>query len=147
MSFLHLAANEVDRTKTVYTFAGENIDPKKNMDIAWVGESFSLNGKQYSAVDMNHPDNPKGTKTSAYRDYGRFGMFPKTSVKSGESFTFKYRFIVAEGEMPSAEIIQKTCNEFTGGAGAVPKTTVKPADKSGSPKPKEAKPAKKLDAK
>lgn len=136
-------ANEVDRTKTVYTYAGENVDPKKALDLAWVGECFALNGKSYSAVEMNHPDNPKGTRTSAYRDYGRFGMFPKTSIKSGESFTFKYRFLVAEGEMPSAEVIQKTCNEFTGKSEATPKTTVKPADKPAPPKPKADKPAKK----
>jgi len=134
-------ANEVETAKTVYTFPGENTDPRKDLDLAWVGETFSLGGKLYSAVAMNHPDNPKGTKTSAYRDYGRFGFFPKTSIKSGESFTFKYRFMVAEGEMPSAEVIQKACNEFTGKSDPVPKTTVKPADKPAPPKPKDAKPA------
>lgn len=136
-------AQEVDRTKTVYTYAGEHVDPRKDLDLAWIGETFSLKEKLYSAVEMNHPDNPQGTKTSAYRDYGRFGMFPKTSIKSGESFAFKYRFLVAEGEMPAAEIIQKTCNEFTGKSDAAPKTTVKPADKAAPPKPKGAKPEKK----
>jgi len=136
-------ANEVDRAKTVYVFPGENVDPKKNLDIAWVGETFSLNGKLYSTVAINHPDNPIGSKTSAYRDYGRFGFFPKTSIKSTESFTFKYRFLVAEGEMPCAENIQKICNEFTGKSDVVPKVTVRPADKPAPPKPKAARPEKK----
>ncbi|MDD4870281.1 MAG: PmoA family protein [Kiritimatiellae bacterium] len=136
-------ANEIDRAKTIYTFPGENVDPRKDLDLTWVGESFTLNGKQYSAVQMNYPGNPSGAKTSAYRDYGRFGMFSKASIKSGESLTFKHRFIVAEGEMPSVEVIQKSCNEFTGKSDPVPKTTVKPADKPAPPKPKVAKPVKK----
>ena len=129
-------ANEVDRTKTIYVFPGENVDPHKSLDLPWMGESFSLNGKRYSAVAMNHPGNPKATKISAYRDYGRFGFFPKTVIKAGESFTFRYRFVVAEGEMPPVGLIQKTWNDFAGKSEPEPKTTVRPADKPAPPKPK-----------
>jgi len=121
-------ANEVDRAKTTYVYAGENVDPHKTLDLPWIGETFSLNGKLYSAVEMNHPGNPAGTKISAYRNYGRFGFFPKTTIKAGESFTFQYRFLVAEGEMPSAEFIQKCWNEYAGKSESAPKITVRPAE-------------------
>ena len=39
-------------------------------------DEAALNGKKYSVVFLNHPDNPKGAHISAYRDYGRFGIFP-----------------------------------------------------------------------
>ncbi len=132
-------ASEVDRAKTAYTYAGEKVDPHKAADLAWIGETFALNGKSYSVAEMNHPSNPKGTRVSAYRDYGRFGMFPATAIKSGESFTFNYRFLVAEGEMPSAEVLQKACNAFTGQTAATPAVTVKPAEKPAPTKAKEPK--------
>ncbi len=117
-------ANEVDPKETIYVFPGEGADPKKDVDYAWVGETYSLGGKKYSAVIMNHPENPKSTKFSAYRDYGRFGAFPRAEIKGGEALTLRYRFLVAEGEMPAAEAIQACCNEFAGTKDPAPKTTV-----------------------
>ena len=61
-------------------------------------------GKQYSVVEMSHPENPKGTKWSAYRNYGRFGAFPVATIKAGKPLVLKYRFVIADGEMmPAAE--------------------------------------------
>ncbi len=87
---------------------------------------------------MSAPTNPKGTRWSAYRDYGRFGAYPKAAVKSGESLTLKYRFLIAYGDMPPAEFIQKIDDQFTGAATptATPKTTVKPAEVSNPAAPK-----------
>ncbi len=132
-------ANEVDRTKTTYLYAGDKVEPHKVTDPSWIGETFALNGKSYSVVEMNHPGNPKGTRVSAYRNYGRFGMFPTTPVKSGESVTFNYRFLVAEGEMPSPDVIQKTCNAFTGQTADTPAVTAKPAEQPAPTKAKEPK--------
>ena len=73
---------------------------------------------------MNHPDNPKGTRFSAYRDYGRFGAFPVAKIAKGGSRTFKYRFLIALGGMPSVELIQKTSNAFTGANDPAPKVKV-----------------------
>jgi hypothetical protein len=129
-------ANEVDRAKTAYAYAGANVDPHKATDLAWVGETFSLNGKAYSVVQMNHPGNPQGTRVSAYRNYGRFGMFPSATVKSGETRSFAYRFLVAEGPLPSAELLQSVCNDFTGRADPVPPVTAKAAEQPAPPKPK-----------
>ncbi len=122
-------ANEVDPKAAVYVFPKEGADPKKDLDYPWVGETYALGGKKYSVVILNHPSNPKSTKFSAYRDYGRFGAFFKAEVKAGQALALKYRFLVAEGEMPAAEAVQSWCNEFTGGKDPAPKTTAIPAAK------------------
>jgi hypothetical protein len=132
-------ANEVDRAKTTYVYAGANVDPHQETDLAWMGETFSLNGQTYSVVQINHPDNPQGTRVSAYRNYGRFGMFPTATIKSGEARAFRYRFLVAEGAMPSAEVIQTAANAFTGKSDPVPPVTAKPAEQPATPKAKEPK--------
>ncbi len=132
-------ANEVDKAKTAYVYAGANVDPHKATDLAWIGETFVLGGTSYSVVQINHPDNPKETRVSAYRNYGRFGMFPTATLKSGETRAFRYRFLVAEGSMPSADVIQAACNAYTGKSDPVPAVTVKPAEQPAPPKAKESK--------
>jgi hypothetical protein len=119
---------EIVAKETVYEFPVENADPHKDQDYGWVGETYTLRGKRYSVVEINSPENPKGTRWSAYRDYGRFGAFPKASLKKGESLTLKYRFLIADGEMPPVEFVQKVADEFTGQTAGMPKTTVRPAD-------------------
>ncbi|MBM4047304.1 MAG: hypothetical protein FJ279_19540 [Planctomycetes bacterium] len=129
-------ASELDTTKTVYAFPKEGANPRKDLDYPWVGETYTLGGKRYSVALMNHPTNPKGTKYSAYRDYGRFGAFFVKAVKAGESLSVKYRFLVAEGEMPPAEFIQASYNAFAGASDPTPKLTVTPADKPAPPRQK-----------
>ena len=126
-------AGELKTSETVYTYPVANADPHKDTDYPWVGQTYSLRGKRYSVVDINHPQNPKGTRVSAYRDYGRFGMFPKAEVKKGQSLTVRYRFVIADGEMPPAETIQKWADDFAGAASPTPapQTTVKPAEGAG----------------
>lgn len=123
-------ANEVDKTKTTYVYPKENANAHKDLDYPWVGESYTLNDKRYSVVQMSHGDNPGKTRWSAYRDYGRFGEFPTGTIAKGESLTLKYRFLIADGEMPPVERIHKACTDYAGAAaaGEVPKTTVRPAE-------------------
>jgi len=120
-------AQEVDRSKTKYLFPGDKADPTKDLDYPWFAESYVLNGKTYSVVYLNHDSNPKGARTSAYRDYGRFGSFYKTSVKRGENATIKVRFLIKEGDLPEAALIQQEWNAYTGKNEATPKTTLKDA--------------------
>jgi hypothetical protein len=107
-------ADEVVASETAYVFPKAGADPKIDLDYPWVGVTYTLNGKRYSVVEMNHPENPKDTKFSAYRDYGRFGAFFKNDIASGETLTIHYRFLVADGEMPPAEAIQKCWDDFAG---------------------------------
>lgn len=119
-------ANEVDVKATTYVFPGEKAVPTKDVDYPWVGETFTLNGQKHSVVILNHPDNPKKTRFSAYRDYGRFGAFPVATIKKGESLTLKYGFVIADGEMPEAAAVQKAWDDFAGvkSPSPTPKTTV-----------------------
>ena len=128
-------ANELDRQATVYVFPKEKPKPTADLDYPWVGETYTLDGKRYSAVIMNHPDNPHGARFSAYRNYGRFGPFFRQPLKSGETLALKYRFLVAEGELPSAEMLQACYNQFAGTTDPVPPTTLLPAQQPAAPKP------------
>jgi hypothetical protein len=137
-------AQEVDRTKTTYIYPIEKADAHKDLDYPWFGESYTVGGKTYNVVYLNHPGNPKKARASAYRDYGRFGMFFDTSLKKDEVLTLKVRFLIGEGPLPSAEVIQKAWNEYTGKNEPTPVSTLKPAEGAGKT-PGKAKP--KADAK
>jgi hypothetical protein len=129
--------NDIKASETVYVFPREGANAHKDTDYPWVGETYSLNGKKYSVVEMNHPENPKDTRYSAYRDYGRFGAFFKKEIKSGQTLTVRYRFLITAGEMPATDAIQKCWDEFAGvkTPTPTPKTTVMPAErKSAEPK-------------
>ena len=129
-------AQEIERKETVYLYPKAEAQPKKDRDYPWFGETFTLSGKRYSVVYLNHPGNPKDAAISAYRDYGRFGAYFMTTIPAGETATFRARFLVQEGELPSAEVIQKLWNEYAGASEPVPQTTTKPAEISKPPAPK-----------
>jgi len=95
-----VAAGGAD-VKAKYRFHADGINPHKDKDLPWVAMSYGLAGKRYSVLHMNHPDNPKGTVYSAYRDYGRFGAFFKKTIKKDDTLTLRYRIWVGRGELPS----------------------------------------------
>lgn len=100
-------ANEVDRKAAIYYFPGKDTDPRKNRDLPWVGQTYTLKDASYSVVMFNHPENQKETIYSAYRDYGRFGAFPVGTVTPEKPFQLNYEWIIATGEMLSVEAINK----------------------------------------
>lgn len=137
-------ANEVDRKKTTYVFPVEKPDPHKQKDYPWFGETYELKGKRCSVVFLNHPSNPTNAAISAYRDYGRFGLFPKATIPAGGTQTIRARFLICEGEMPSADAIQKAWNDYAGRNDPVPKMGHRDAEYGNSPdskKKNEKKPA------
>jgi hypothetical protein len=137
-------AGDIIAADTVYYLPKENADPHKDTEYPWAGETFTLPGGQYSVVEMSHPDNPKGTRWSTYRDYGRFGAYPTALLKSGDTITLKYRFLIADGKMPPADVIEKSYDQFSGAKepSPTPKVTERPAEGAKSPAPKTPKPAK-----
>ena len=125
----------VDRKATAYLFPGTGTQVRRSPDLPWIAESFTLDGKSYSVVQFNHPQNPKGTLSSAYRDYGRIGMFPKATLPAGGSLVLRYRFLLAEGSFPELPVIQSVGNAFTGNDDPVPAVTRRQADVPPPPKP------------
>lgn len=101
--------------KATYQFHKDGINPKKDEDLPWAAMSYGLNGRRYNVLHMNHPDNPKQTLYSAYRDYGRFGAFFKKKIGAGETLALHYRILVVEGEMPERSKPAKKYLEFVDG--------------------------------
>jgi len=106
--FQYRAHNDVaaggKEVKATYLFHRDNINPRQDKDLPWVAMSYGLNSRHYNVQHMNHPDDPKGTVYSAYRDYGRFGAFFKETIDSGETLTLRYRICVAEGQIPERQV-------------------------------------------
>ncbi len=106
---------DVDTSQTQYLFPAEDTDVRKELDLPWAAMSIVLNRpdrQRYSIQHMNHPDNPKQTEYSAYRDYGRFGAFFKQQIKAGKTLCVRYRFWVTPGDLPPRETLQQRWSAF-----------------------------------
>jgi hypothetical protein len=100
--------------KAKYLFHEDGIDPRKDRDLPWVAMSYGLSGGRYSVLHMNHPDNPKSTLCSAYRDYGRFGAFFTKELGAGQTLTLDYRVWVGRGELPERRDLANRHAVFVG---------------------------------
>jgi mono/diheme cytochrome c family protein/glucose/arabinose dehydrogenase len=129
-------AGELDPAETQFLYPRENAEPHKDRDYPWVGEEFTLAGKRYGVVFLNHPDNPKQTPFSAYRDYGRFGAWFKDAIPAGGKREIKVRFMVSANGLPEPGEIQKQANAFTGLQLPVPGITRAKAEAPKKPEPK-----------
>jgi hypothetical protein len=125
----------VDTQTTTYIFPGEKIDAHKVKDLPWAAEVFTVEGKTFTVIILNHPDNPKDTATSAYRDYGRFGMFPKGKATAESPFKLRYQWLIAEGDVRDAATLQNAWNAFAGKSEPVPALTIKDSERKAA-KPK-----------
>jgi hypothetical protein len=102
--------------KAAYLFHQDGIDPKKDHDLPWVAMSYGLESGRYVVQHINHPDNPKPTIYSAYRDYGRFGAFFKKEIPQDTGLTLCYRIIVSRGDMPGRQRLAERYSVFVAGA-------------------------------
>lgn len=107
-------ADDIVKKETIYTFHKEGINPRNDRDLPWFAETYRLaTGKQkYTVLMLNHPENPTGSKISAYRDYGRFGAFPQFPLKAKQSKTLKYKWIISGGSMPESTVAQSAYDSF-----------------------------------
>lgn len=126
-------SEKIDGTKTTYVYPGKDVLIHKVRDLTWVAEVFTVEGKTFTALLLNHPSNPKDTAFSAYRDYGRFGAFPKGVATPENPFKLRYRWLVAEGDVRDAAVFQQAYNAFAGTNEPIPAVTVMLAEQ---PKPK-----------
>lgn len=117
-----------DRKATLYLYPKADANAHKDRDYPWVGMTYTAEGKTYSIVMLSHPTNPTGTAWSAYRNYGRFGAFYKTTIPKGETLTLRARFLAYQGALPSADTIQKLWNDYAGKKDPLVGSTRKPAE-------------------
>ncbi|MFK5923157.1 MAG: PmoA family protein [Verrucomicrobiota bacterium] len=100
------ASAEVAKNKSAkYLFPTGKMSAKEvteSRDMPWAAMTFETGGKSYHVQHMSHPSLPKPLRYSAYRDYGRFGSFFVTTIKKGESETFKVRFFISPGAFPDS---------------------------------------------
>lgn len=126
-------SEKIDATKTTYVYPGKDVLIHKVRDLTWVAEVFTVEGKTFTALLLNHPSNPKDTAFSAYRDYGRFGAFPKGVATPDAPFKLHYKWLLAEGDVRDAAAFQQAYNAFAGTDAPTPAVTVMLAEQ---PKPK-----------
>lgn len=126
-------SEKIDGTKTTYAYPGKDVLIHKVRDLTWVAEIFTVEGKTFTALLLNHPSNPKDTAFSAYRDYGRFGAFPKGVATPDAPFKLRYKWLIAEGDVRDAAAFQQAYNAFAGTDAPTPAVTVMLAEQ---PKPK-----------
>ena len=126
-------AEKIDGTKTTYVYPGKDVLIHKVRDLTWVAEVFTIEGKTFTALLLNHPSNPKDTAFSAYRDYGRFGAFPKGVATQESPFRLRYKWLIAAGDVRDPAAFQQAYNAFAGTNEPTPPVTVLLAEQ---PKPK-----------
>lgn len=126
-------SEKIDGKKTTYVYPGKDVLIHKVRDLTWVAEIFTVEGKTFTALLLNHPSNPKDTAFSAYRDYGRFGAFPKGVATPEAPFKLHYKWLLAEGDVRDAAVFQQAYNAFAGVNEPTPTVTVMLAEQ---PKPK-----------
>jgi len=109
------AHGDIDAKKTQYMFPEGVTNVKAERDLAWAAMNMTLKREgdpQYTVEHINHPDNPEGTRYSAYRDYGRFGAFPTAELGPDDRLTLRYRIWVVPGDFPPGEEMQKRWAAF-----------------------------------
>jgi len=95
-----------------YLFHKDGVDPHKDENLPWTAMSHPLAGQFYSVQHMDHPDNPRPTFYSAYRNYGRFGAFFKRKLAAGETVKMRYRIWAGQGQMPPREEMSARYSAF-----------------------------------
>lgn len=71
----------------------------------WNAMSFVVDAQRYTALYLDHPENPKPSRYSE-RDYGRFGSYFVYDVTADEPLEVKYRLWIQPGEMTVAQCEQ-----------------------------------------
>jgi hypothetical protein len=92
------ASNEVNGRQSETSYLTSPEGKAKGNDLKWCRLSFPIGTNLYSALQLNHPENP--VEELSTRKYGRFGYFFKRDLTKGEPLTLKYRFLI--GKEPAA---------------------------------------------
>lgn len=97
----------------------------------WVDYHGPLDGKTFGIAILDHPQNPRHPTTWHVRDYGLFAVNPfglhdfdkanppgtgNLVVAPGKTVTFRYRFVLHEGDEKQAKIAERFA-EYAAGSG------------------------------
>jgi hypothetical protein len=80
---------------------------EKQVNLPWLGMSFVLGGKRYTAAYLDHPKNPKEARFSE-RTYGRFGSYFVATATREKPLLVNYRVWLQEGQMSMDDIAAKS---------------------------------------
>ena len=117
------AAQDVtaNKSQTVYTRPDGQGKPgqtrnypaqKSHVNLPWDAMTFTTSGKEYTAVIVDRPENPKEARWSE-RDYGRFGSYFVADVTPNKPVVVKYRFYIKNGAV-SVDECERVAAGFTG---------------------------------
>ena len=107
---------EETKDRTIYVFDDPDANAHRDRDMPWAAMRYFMRlDRPYTVQQMDHPTNPRETRFSAYRDYGRFGAFFVTDVAENESLTVRYRFWIANTGMPDRQDLRQHWNAFVHG--------------------------------
>jgi len=70
----------------------------QSVNLPWNAMSFVLGDQRYTAVYLDHPQNPKEARYSE-RDYGRFGSYFEYEIREGKPLEVNYRVWLQRGEL------------------------------------------------
>lgn len=110
-------SNDVAKNKSARYLAagGAAVGNKGQRDIPWVAETFKLNDRDYLIQHLSDPGLPEGTVYSAYRDYGRFGVYWVDTIPEGETRSYRFGFYISTGTLPENEAkLQARWETFAG---------------------------------
>jgi len=91
-----------------------NWDPKTKkgpVNLPWDAMSYVLDGKRYTVLYLDHPDNPKEARQSE-RCYGRIGTYFEYHLAPQNPLAVRYRLWIQEGEM-TADQCEALSRDFT----------------------------------
>jgi len=71
---------------------------ESHVNLPWNAMSFVLGDQRYTAVYLDHPDNPKPARHSE-RDYGRFGSYFEYRLTDDRPLALNYRVWLQQGEL------------------------------------------------
>jgi hypothetical protein len=84
---------------------GDTQPDPRTVNEPWKAMSFVLGDKRYTALRIDHPDNP-GEDRSSERDYGRFGAYFAYEVTKDAPLKVQYRVWLQDGELTADDCLR-----------------------------------------
>ncbi len=110
------AVAENNSAEYLYPKGVSKSDVKEGKTIPWAAQTFTIDDRRYRVLHMAHPTLPgKNNRYSAYRPYGRFGVYFEDTIEEGESATYRIHVMISPGGFPEdnpRQKMQKTYEQY-----------------------------------